>query len=405
MNRLPDGIPDAADFGFDLASPELLRDPYPFYARLRERAPLAAITFPGHPSGRVLIATAYQDVSIVAGDSSHFTSDSRSLFEADATREPSMISLDPPAHTRLRSRVAADFTPKRVAALEGPIMRIVTERLDALTGRGTFDLIADLALPVPVLVICELLGIPERDRARLAYLSHEFIDSSGLGTAGQDNAARNEAANAALDEYFVNYVNVRRTEPDEGLVTALLQPSDDPLDVAELASMCVLLLIAGHETTVNLIGNGVRTLLRHPEQWQRLVDSPTLAASAVEESLRFEPPVQRTLFRSSREPVELAGFGLNAGEQVLAAISAANRDPEVFEDPDRFDIARQPNRHLSFGRGVHFCLGAPLARLEGRLVLGRLAELAPDLRVVEADDDWRPSTLFRGLRRLVVAMR
>lgn len=396
-------VPDASAVGFDLNSPELRRDPYPHYSRLRERAPLAAIPVRGHPRGRVLIATAYQDVSVVAGDASRFTSDSRGLYPDDSGREPSMISQDPPAHTRLRSRVAADFTPRRIAALEEPIRRIVDERLHAALAKGTFDLIADLALPVPVLVICELLGIPEQDRGELARWSHEFIDSTGLGTAGENNQARNEAANAAIEQYFVDFVQARQSEPDDGLVSALLRPSEDPLSFAELVSMCVLLLIAGHETTVNLIGNGVRTLLRHPEQWQRLLDDHELAAGAVEESLRFEPPVQRTLFRASRANVELAGIELQAGEQVLAAIAAANRDPAVFSEPDRFDITRQPNRHLSFGRGVHFCLGAPLARLEGRLVLERLAAVAPGLRVVGADDAWRPSTIFRGLTRLEVS--
>ncbi len=396
-------VPDASAIGFDLNSPELRRDPYPHYARLLERAPLAAIPVRGHPRGRVLIATSHRDVSVVAGDASRFTSDSRGLYPDDSGREPSMISQDPPAHTRLRSRVAADFTPRRVAALEGPIRRIVDERLYAALAKGTFDLIADLALPVPVLVICELLGIPEQDRGELAHWSHEFIDSTGLGTAGENNQARNEAANAAIEQYFVDFVQARQSEPDDGLVSALLRPSEDPLSFAELVSMCVLLLIAGHETTVNLIGNGVRTLLRHPEQWRRLLDDPELAAGAVEESLRFEPPVQRTLFRASKANVELAGIELQAGEQVLAAIAAANRDPAVFSEPDRFDITRLPNRHLSFGRGVHFCLGAPLARLEGRLVLERLAAVAPRLRLVGADDAWRPSTIFRGLTRLEVS--
>lgn len=395
-------IPAAATFGFDLASPDLQRDPYPFYARLREGAPLAAIPTDGHPRGRVLIATAHPGVSAVAGDATNFSSDSRTVFPDSSGREPSMISQDPPGHTRLRSRVAADFTPKRVAALERSIRRIVDERLHAAMDKGTFDLIEDLALPVPVLVICELLGIPESDRPELAHWSHEFIDSSGLGTAGTDNASRNQAANMALERYFVGFVQARQVEPDDGLVSALLRPSEDPLSFAELVSMCVLLLIAGHETTVNLIGNGVRTLLRHPDQWRRLVEEPALAAGAVEESLRFEPPVQRALFRASRGPVELAGFELAAGEQVLAAIAAANRDPSVFAEPDRFDITRQPNRHLSFGRGVHFCLGAPLARLEGRLVFERLAAAAPNLRVVGEDGAWRPSTIFRGLRRLEV---
>ena len=395
-------IPAAATFGFDFSSPDLQRDPYPYLARLRESAPLASIPAAGHPLGRVLIATSYPGVVAVAGDAANFSSDSRTVFPDSSGMEPSMISQDPPAHTRLRSRVAADFTPKRVAALEEPIRRIIDESLLAAMDKGSFDLITDLALPVPVLVICELLGIPEADRPELAHWSHEFIDSSGLGTSGTDNQSRNLAASMALQQYFVGFVQKRQVEPDDGLVSALLQPSEDPLSFAELVSMCVLLLVAGHETTVNLIGNGVRTLLRHPEQWRRLVEDPALAAGVVEESLRFEPPVQRALFRASRQAVELAGFELSAGEQVMAAIAAANRDPAVFTDPDRFDITRQPNRHLSFGRGVHFCLGAPLARLEGRLVFERLAAVAPNLRVEGEDDAWRPSTIFRGLRRLEV---
>lgn len=406
MTDLADGAPDAVSMGFDMASPAFLRDPYTAYARMREQAPLLRIPFQGHPRGRLFLVTRYPEVSTVTGDAKRFTSDSRNAYgqDYDAEGEPSMIFLDPPAHTRLRRRVAADFTPKRVATLEEPIRRMVDQHLAAALARGSFDLIADVAAPIPVLVICELLGIPEADRGQLTHWAQEIIDTTGLGTAGKDVQARNQAANAALANYFVGFVEVRKAEPDDGLLSAIMEPGEDEMSVAELVAMCVLLLIAGHETTVNLIGNGVRTLLRHPEQWRRLVEEPTLAAGAVEEVLRFEPPVQRPLFRATLEPVELAGFSLEPGEQFLASIAAANRDPAVFDDPDRFDIAREPNRHLSLGRGVHFCLGAPLARLEGRLVFERLSELAPDLRVVGEDDGWRPSTLFRGLRELKVAV-
>lgn len=407
MADLTNEVPDAVSLGFDMASPAFLRDPYTAYARMREQAPLLRIPLQGHPLGRLLLVTRYADVSAVTGDARRFTSDSRSVYGQDdysGGEEPSMIFLDPPAHTRLRRRVAADFTPKRVATLEEPIRRIVDEHLGAALARGGFDLIAEVAAPIPVLVICELLGIPEADRGQLAHWAQEVIDTTGLGTAGKDVQARNQAANAALGSYFVGFVEVRKAEPDDGLLSAIMEPGEDEMSVGELVAMCVLLLIAGHETTVNLIGNGVRTLLRHAEQWRRLVDEPALAAGAVEEVLRFEPPVQRPLFRAGQEPVELAGFMLEPGEQLLASIAAANRDPAVFDDPERFDIAREPNRHLSFGRGVHFCLGAPLARLEGRLVFERLSELSPDLRVVGEDDDWRPSTLFRGLKALKVAV-
>jgi len=395
-------LPDARALGLDMGSPEFLRDPYPIYARLRERAPLLSIPLEGHPNGRVLLLTPYAEVNQVLGNSKAFSSDRRATYSDDSGQEPSMIFLDPPAHSRLRGRVALDFTPKRVAALERPIRRIIDELLDSAMAKGSFDLIADLALPVPVLVICELLGIPESDRPGLAHWSHEVIDTTGFGAAGENNQERNDAANAELQRYFIGFVEARTAEPNEGLLSALMQPNADPLSLPELVTMCVLLLIAGHETTVNLIGNGVRSLLRHPQQWRRLVDDRSLAASAVEEAVRFEAPVQRPLFRAAQGSVELLGTRLEAGEQVLAAIAAANRDPTVFDEPDRFDISRQPNRHLSFGRGVHFCLGAPLARLEGRLVFERLAEVAPKLRIVGDDGTWRPSTLFRGLRRLEV---
>ncbi len=398
----------SSGLGRAFADPAVHRDPYPFYARAREEAPLLELVVPEHPLGRLWLVTRYEDVQAVLGDHRRFSSDARSLYGPgpEGAPEPSMLSQDPPNHTRLRGRVAHDFTPKRVAAMRPSIERMVDERVERLLEGGEFDLIGELALPVPVLVICELLGVPEgEEREQLAFWSKEFIDSSGVGNTGENVKERNEAANMALASYFASLVQRKQAEPDGALISALLQPAEgeEPLSFPELVSMCVLLLVAGHETTVNLIGNGVRTLLRHHSEWERLVADPGLVASAVEECLRFEPPVQRGLFRISLGPVELSGGRLEVDQQVLAAIGSANRDPSVFSDPDVFDVAREPNRHLSFGRGVHFCLGAPLARLEAQLVLRSLVERAPELRVVGRDDDWRPSTLFRGLRQLCVA--
>jgi cytochrome P450 len=315
-----------------------------------------------------------------------------------------MLLRDPPDHTRLRGLVTKAFTARRIEALRGWIEGLADRLLDNVTATGRMDAIHDLAFPLPVLVICELLGIPEEDRGRFAGgsvgdvalleptpPSREVLDAANHGT--QESKA-----------YFEAIFEARRREPRDDLITQLVQAEEqgDRLSTDELRANVRLLFAAGHETTVNLIGNGLLALLRHPDQWQILRDDPSLVPNAVEEFLRYDSPVQ-AVARVPNEPVELSGVTLEKGELVVALLGAGNRDPAVFQDPDRLDVTRKDLKPLSFGGGIHFCLGAQLARLEAAVVFETLLRRLPNLRLAEPDGvERRPSFALRGLAALPV---
>jgi cytochrome P450 len=402
---------DAVSPSLNFRDPSFLANPYPVFRLLRASAPV----FKG-PLGRWFL-TGYGDTALMLRDrrfGKDYT-DPEALarrFGPTALQEPAVVELthmmlmrDPPDHTRLRSLVTKAFTARRVEALRERIQDLTDRLLDKVSPRGHMDAISDLAFPLPVLVICELLGIPEPDRER-------FVTGSASGAAllnpTPPTRAELDKANAGTMEsgaYFEALFEQRRRDPQDDLITQLVQAEEagDRLTTEELRANVSLLFAAGHETTVNLIGNGLFTVLRHPAQWRALLDDPGLVPNAIEEILRFESPVQ-TVGRTVAEPVELHGVALRKHDIVVSLIGAANRDPAIFEEPERFDVTRKDLRPLSFGGGIHFCLGAQLARIEAAVVFASVLQRLPNLRLVDPDHPkWRPSFVLRGLMDLPVA--
>lgn len=389
----------------ELASPEFIADPYPTYRYLRESEPVTFVPDSG-PMGGFWFVTRYEDVGQVLGNRL-FSKDMRPFVPPERQNPVglSMLFRDPPDHTRLRSLVSKAFTPRMIEGLEPRISGVAGDLIGRMRGSGESDVIRDLALPLPVIVIAEMLGVPTADRDSFREWSGDIIAGGDLAQDYEERQQRSLAASKALIEYLTELIEARRRQREDDLISGLIDARDEhgALSEEELLGNCMLLLIAGHETTVNLIGNGALALLRHPDQLELLRREPGLAGSVVEETLRFESPVQQATFRVTAEEMEVGGQKINEGEQVSAVVGAANRDPEQFPDPDRFDISRQPNRHLAFGRGPHFCLGAPLARLEARVTLPKLfaSQPAPDLAADEPLS-WRANTAFRGLESLRV---
>jgi len=394
----------------DFRDPAFLADPYPVFRRLRATAPVWKAPF-----GRWFL-TGYEDTALLLRDRRFGKGygDPEALarrFGPTALQEPAVVELthmmlmrDPPDHTRLRGLVTKAFTARRVEALRDSIQHLTDRLLDTVIPLGRMDAIRDLAFPLPVLVICELLGIPEPDRER-------FVTGSSSGGAllnpTPPTRAELDTANAgtmASSAYFEALFEQRRRDPQDDLITQMVQAEEagDRLTTAELRANVSLLFAAGHETTVNLIGNGFYSLLRHPDQWQILRNDPGLVPNAIEEILRFESPVQ-AVGRTVSEPIELGGVALERNDIVVSLVGGANRDPAVFEDPERFDITRKDLRPLSFGGGIHFCLGAQLARIEAAVVFETILRRLPNVRLRDPNHPkWRPSFVLRGLTELPV---
>ncbi|HEY6979786.1 cytochrome P450 [Reyranella sp.] len=391
---------------FDPLDPAFLADPYSFYRRLREQAPV----FKAEQGFWLL--TRYEDVAFSLRDKrfgKDFAGTIRRRYGEDRLREPTianlsrtMLVLDPPDHTRLRSLVTKAFTARRIADMRPRIRRLVDQQLDHVAGKGGMDVIRDLAHRLPVIVICDMLGIPEEHRAAFlagSNVSGRVLDPVPMTRQELDHAnAMTEAGNA----YFDQLCELRRRQPQDDLTTELVKAEEagDRLSAEELRSNIGLLFGAGHETTTNLIGNGLLALHRSPDQWQRLKDEPSLIAGAVEELLRFDSSVQMT-GRVTNTEVEVGGVTIPAGESIIMLLGAANRDPAQYDDPDRLDVARENVRPMSFGGGIHHCLGAQLARLEAELVFTALVERLPSLELPEKDrPDWRRNFTLRGLNKL-----
>jgi cytochrome P450 len=381
--------------------PEVRLDPYPLYHQLRAGEPVQ-----WNEHIEIWTLTRYADVAAVLRDPRLSADRTR----ADRFRMPpgrqvyqSMLTLDPPDHTRLRTLVNKAFTPTTVARLRPRIQALVDQILDEAAERGRMEVIADLAYPLPVTVIAEMLGVPPEDYEIFKDWSATLAANLDPLKAGEVREAAFDARDA-LSEYLSGIVERRRAEPRDDLISALLavEESGDVLSHRDLLIMCNLLLIAGHETTVNLIGNGLRALLTHPDEMKRLREEPALIETAVEELLRFDSPVQLT-GRVVAEPLEIAGASMEPGHFVMVLLGAANRDPERFAEPDRLDLARHPNQHLAFGRGIHFCLGAPLARVEGQVAIGSLVRRFPNLRL-DGEPVQRDTVTLRGLESLPVAL-
>ena len=385
-------------------SPEMAQDPYPAYAKLRERSPV-------HRS-RLLNAwvfSRYADVDTVLRNHRQFSSDpaKRNLSRRQQAIVPhrddyTMLLLDPPDHTRLRALVNKAFTRRAVNALEPHIRSLVNSLLDNVDPAG-FDLMEALANPLPVVVIAEMLGVRPEDRDRFRVWSNQRARLLEPTISPRERAVAAEAGEA-LSAYFRPIIEARRAEPQGDIVSALVQAEEegDVLTAREVLNMLRLLLVAGNETTTNLIGNGMLALLRNPDQLERLREDPSLIPSAVEELLRFDSPVQ-TDFRGALEDCEVNGAPVRRRDNIVLLIGAANRDAAAFGNPDRLDVGRSEGSHISFGRGIHHCIGAPLARLEGRIVLETLLERFASMRLLTERPAYRGGVVLRGLESLPVA--
>jgi hypothetical protein len=405
---------------FGASDPAFRVDPYPLYARLRAEDPIHR-TYDG-----LWILTRYADVSAVLRDprfsregfERHFgtgggsPANSASDGLADAARfetgghRQSMLFRDPPHHTRLRDAVSRAFTPRAVEVLRPGIQAHVDALLDRVTPTGRMELVADLAEPLPRAVIGELLGIPEAHRPACAVWSASVARSLDALPIPEDRplVTEGQTARRVLGGYFRELIAARRARPESDVVSTLVEAADQDglLSDSELVAMAVLLLVAGSETTVSLIGTAVWALLQHPDELARLREAPWLLPAAVEEAVRWESPVQRT-WRIATTDVALVGQTIPRDALVVLLIGAANRDPARFADPDRFDVLRRDLGHLAFGGGVHVCLGAALARLEAQVAVGTLLRRRPSLRLATASSAWRPTTTLRGLAALPVA--
>ena len=394
--------------------PDYVTNPYRVYRWLREREPIRR-----DPTAPVWVVTSYEHTATVLKDprfrKDPFASErlprgareqlgmSESAGARSSAENISMLFLDPPQHTRVRSIFTRAFTPRTLEALRPRIEQICAERIDKMASvHGAPDLMSDLAAPLPVMVIAEMLGFPPQDYAPLKKWSDEMTEALGF-LPSEEAKLRAARARDEMRAYFFDTIVPRlRRSPDDSVLSGLLEleARGEGLDEDELFSNSVLLLAAGHETTTNLIGNGVLALLRHPDQLRDLRAHPELIGAAVEELLRFDPPVQ-WISRVAGEAFELGGAKLKCGDIVLGAVGAANRDPAVFSEPDKLDIRRADNRHLSFGVGIHFCLGAALARMEAEIAIGTLIRRFPGLRLAPgARIRWRKGITFRGVHEL-----
>ncbi len=397
---------------YDLYGREFRGDPYRTFRQMREHDPV--LRQPGL-DGEALIwfVTRYDDVAAVLLDDERFVRDPRLALteeELAADQLPAplqaidnhMLNRDGDDHRRLRRLVTKAFTPRMVEQLRPRVQEIADELIDAVEARGSMDLSAEYAFPLPITVIAELLGVASADQDRFK----EWSDAIITPAIGPEAMERLFGLMGEFVEYLTDLFAARRADPQDDLVSALLAARDeeDALTEEEVFGTIVLLIVAGHETTVGLIGNAVVNLLTHPDQLELVRADPTLLPAALEEALRYEGPVERTLNRWAATDVELGGQTIRRGELVIAIVNAADRDPDRFEDPDRLDVRREDVRHLAFGRGSHYCLGAPLARLEAEIALETLFRRLPGLRLAaELDElEWRPTPGFRRLETLPV---
>lgn len=383
---------------FDYLSQDFLRDPYRHYRELRERAP---VHFNEGRGSWVL--TRYGDMAPVLRDHERFSAERAGPAQYSTDEMPrSMLGSDPPHHTRLRTLVNKAFTARTVERLRQRIQDLVDGFIDDVADDGEMDVISQFAYPLPITVIAEMLGVPAGDRDFFKEASSKIAVALGPIT-DQQVALRALAGRNALVGYFNDLIPKRKGDPRDDLISALLasEEAGDFLSHGELLAMLLLLLVAGHETTVNLIGNGLLALLRHPDQFERLRDDPTVERSAVEELLRYDSPVQFT-GRLAVADVEIDGHHIKAGSGIQTIVASANRDPAVFNDPDTLDLGRDPCPHLSFSAGIHFCLGAQLARLEGQIALSTIVRRLSKLKLASEDLVWRPAPILRGLETLPV---
>jgi cytochrome P450 len=396
----------------DLFDPEFKANPYPAYAGLRSEGPVHRVAL---PDGRgVWLVTRYEDVSAVLKDE-RFMKDWRNAMTPEQLAQippipevmkpltRNMLDTDPPDHERLRSLVQKAFTPRLIERMRPRVQAIADQLLDVVQDSGEMDLIDDYAFPLPITVIAELLGVSAEDRNR-------FREWSNAAVSEDTTQEYMEKVLLPHMQAFTDYLRAmfeeKRRNPKDDLISGLVRAEEagDKLSEDELLAMVFLLLVAGHETTVNLIGNGMLALLQHPDQLQKLKDDPSLIKPAIEELLRYDGPVETSTERFARKDIAIGGTVIPKGEMVMVVIASADHDPERFANPDELDITRADNKHLAFGKGIHFCLGAPLARMEGQIAIGTLLRRMPNLRLADSPESltWRPGMVLRGLEGLPV---
>ncbi len=397
---------------FNPFAPGMLANPYSMYSALREHAPISQ-----SPLMEAWILTRYDDVDFVLTDP-RFSADrskartrmAQMLAEQQQefgpfSRAPTMLSSDPPVHTRLRKLVSKAFTPRSVENLRPRIREIVDHLLDGAEKQGEFDLVHELAYPLPVIVIAEMLGVPAEDRDRFKHWSDTVVATLGGPFTPPEVYQAGQQSIEELAEYLHDVIAARRQSPRDDLISGLIASEEQGqvLTEEEILATAILLLVAGNETTTHLISNAVLALFRNPSEMARLRDDPSLIASAVEEFLRYTGPVHGT-GRVAKEDLEVGGQPIKEGEMVFTLLAAANRDPTKYADPDRLDVARNPLDHLAFGDGIHFCLGAPLARAEAQIAIGTLLRRFPELKCHDLDPEWGGNFIIRGVKTLPVAV-
>ena len=402
---------------FDLGNPATKANPFPEFARLRIEDPVH-----WSPAMKAWIVTRYADVKQVALNNRQISADRLTpFFKANPEYQRGsieslvrylnhwMVFRDPPDHTRLRRLFTKAFTPTAVENLRSNIEDIVAHLIDGMqakAGRGEpVDYIADFAYPLPASVIMDLLGVPRTDLERVKVWSDDIALFIGTAQVAGNKYLRAETGAKAMADYFRGLVEARAAAPTGDMISQLVLARDDrdALSTDEIIGTAILLLFAGHETTTNLIGSGFFYSMKHHDEWERLVASPSVADQAVEEYLRYDGP-SGALARVAAADTELGGKTIREGQRVFAFMNSANRDPEAFDDPERFDIGRPQSPHMTFGHGIHFCLGAPLARLEARIAAVRLAERLPNIRLTSGEPDWHDSLILRGVKSLPVTL-
>lgn len=398
----------------DIKSPSFKANPYPVYARLRAEQPVFALRS-GMRGQKTWLVTRYDDVNNLLRDDEHFAKDPKNAMTpeqyAKAPKLPGLfkalsrglLQIDPPDHTRLRALVHKSFTPRLVEKMRAETETLTNELLDrALAEKGTVDFIEAYALPIPVTIIGRILGVPAKDNPKFHRWTQAFV-SVGSGGPGAVFAM---SGLLQLMNYLKKVIQERMREPQDDLISALVQAreADDQLTEDEILSLAFIVISAGHETTVNLIASGTLALLQHRDQWDRLASDPTVSRTGVEELLRFVTPAETATERYARQDIDIAGTTIPRGELVLGVIASANRDERRFDNGEALDLGRSDNKHMSFGQGIHYCVGAPLSRLEGQIAFQTLVARAPNLRLaVPADQlQWRSSLVLRGLKALPV---
>jgi cytochrome P450 len=402
---------EAQTLVMQLLDPSARANPYPLYEQIREHGPLHM------PDSRLTVFSSFADCDEVlrhpasASDSMKSSVVQEQIAQGAEMRPlgpPGFLFLDPPDHTRLRGLVSKAFVPRVVNALEPDITALVGELLDSIERTGSFDVIADLAYPLPVAVICRLLGVPIEDEpefSRASALLAQGLDPfSTLNSEDPERAEKRQEAGRWLREYLRGLIDVRRGALREDLISGLIAAEEggDQLTEEEIVATCNLLLIAGHETTVNLIANAMLAMLQEPSRWRALASDPSLAGAVVEETMRYDPPVQLVM-RIAGEDMTIGSVDIPKGDSMLLLIAASHRDPAVAERPGEFDPGRATIRHLGFGKGRHFCLGAPLARLEATAVLSAVTARFPNARIA-GEAVYKPNLTLRGLASLPVTV-